>query len=82
MKLGKSRYRFCVVGAIILCPFILSAAQAASCKQYSNCAEAVENWSAGNHSRADGDKDGIPCENVCRTNHQVDKIKKKIDCTK
>jgi hypothetical protein len=42
MKLGKSRYRFCVVGAIILCPFILSAAQAASCKQYSNCAEAVE----------------------------------------
>jgi len=34
----------------------------------------------GGYSRADADDDGIPCENVCRTLEQVERIKKEIDC--
>jgi len=64
--------------------YILScgAAIAASCKDYSTCREAVIEWCAGNHPRADGDKDGIPCENVCKSKRQVDQIKQEIGCTK
>ncbi|MEN0001078.1 MAG: excalibur calcium-binding domain-containing protein, partial [Pseudomonadota bacterium] len=44
---------------------LIGIAEAATCKQYSSCEQAVRNWCAGNHPRADGDNDGIPCENVC-----------------
>nr|WP_166802279.1 excalibur calcium-binding domain-containing protein [Microvirga pakistanensis] len=32
------------------------------------------------HRRADGDGDGIPCENVCRSKSQVDAIKQRVGC--
>ncbi|WP_083861233.1 excalibur calcium-binding domain-containing protein [Microvirga lotononidis] len=54
-------------------------AQRRSCKAVSTCEEAVEMW-CGGYSRADGDNDGIPCENVCRSLSQVETIKKKIGC--
>lgn len=59
---------------------ISSSAFAAACKNYSTCEQAVKNWCAGNHPRADGDNDGIPCENVCGSLAEVEKIKKKINC--
>jgi hypothetical protein len=54
-------------------------AQRQSCKAASTCREAVIMWCNG-YSRADGDDDGIPCENVCRSRAQVDAIKNEIDC--
>ena len=52
---------------------------AASCKQASSCEEAVAMW-CGGYTRADGDGDGIPCENVCHSLEQVRKIKDDIGC--
>lgn len=52
---------------------------AASCKQASSCEEAVQMWCDG-YRRADGDRDGIPCENVCHSLGQVQKIMQEIDC--
>jgi hypothetical protein len=54
-------------------------AQARSCKAVSSCEEAVILWCSG-YSRADGDGDGIPCENVCRSKEQVDRIREQIGC--
>jgi hypothetical protein len=54
-------------------------AQRRSCKAASTCEEAVEMW-CGGYSRADGDDDGIPCENVCRSKSHVDAIKQRIGC--
>jgi hypothetical protein len=54
-------------------------AQRRSCKAVSTCEEAIEMW-CGGYSRADGDDDGIPCENVCRSLSQVEAIKKKVGC--
>lgn len=55
---------------------------AASCKSYSNCREAVIAWCTGNHPRADGDGDGIPCENVCRSRADVVAIMAEIGCSR
>lgn len=54
-------------------------AQRRSCKAVSSCREAVEMW-CGGYAGADRDDDGIPCENVCTSKAQVDKIKKEIGC--
>jgi hypothetical protein len=54
-------------------------AQRQSCKAASTCQEAVEMW-CGGYRDADRDRDGIPCENVCRSKSQVDKIKEDIGC--
>jgi len=54
-------------------------ARGGSCKSVSTCEEAVELW-CGGYSRADGDGDGIPCENVCRSKSQVDAIKQRVGC--
>jgi len=51
----------------------------ASCKQTNSCEEAVALW-CGGYSRADADKDGIPCENVCHSLEQVEKIKAQQGC--
>jgi len=69
----------------LVCLFLVTAslegaAFAATCKDYSNCRQAVIAWCAGEHPRADGD--GIPCENVCKSKAQVDKIMKEIGCNK
>lgn len=55
---------------------------AASCKSYSNCREAVIAWCAGSHPRADGDNDGIPCENVCSSRAEVVAIMAEIGCSR
>jgi hypothetical protein len=34
----------------------------------------------GGYSRADADHDGIPCENVCHSLEQVQKIKDALGC--
>ena len=52
---------------------------ARTCNQVSSCEEAVRLW-CGGYRRADGDGDGIPCENVCRTKEEVDRIRATIGC--
>ncbi|MBO6717254.1 MAG: excalibur calcium-binding domain-containing protein [Rhizobiaceae bacterium] len=54
-------------------------AQARTCKQVSSCEEAVILWCSG-YSRADGDNDGIPSENVCPSKELVDQIRRQIGC--
>jgi|HigsolmetaAR202D_1030399.scaffolds.fasta_scaffold06105_10 Excalibur calcium-binding domain. len=54
---------------------------AQSCKQVRSCEDAVRLWCNG-YSAADRDGDGIPCENVCKSEAQVEKAKKKINCNK
>ncbi len=60
-------------------PPLSTTAAARTCKQVSTCEEAVRLW-CGGYRRADGDGDGIPCENVCRTKEQVDAIRAQIGC--
>lgn len=50
-----------------------------TCKQVSSCEEAVEIWCNG-YRRADGDGDGIPCEDVCHSTEQVDGIRAQQGC--
>ncbi len=69
-----------IVIAAILFTTSTTAAFAARCADYSNCREAVIAWCEGKHPRADGDGDGIPCENVCKSRAQVEAIKKEIGC--
>ncbi|MBU2328665.1 MAG: excalibur calcium-binding domain-containing protein [Alphaproteobacteria bacterium] len=52
---------------------------ARTCKQVSTCEDAVILWCNG-YRRADGDGDGIPCENVCSTREQVNEIRRVIGC--
>jgi hypothetical protein len=54
-------------------------AQARSYKAASTCREAVQMW-CGGYRRADGDSDGILCENVCSSRSEVEKIKSEIGC--
>ena len=54
-------------------------AQRRSCQTVRTCEEAVQMW-CGGYSRADGDHDGVPCENVCRSISQVETIKSRIGC--
>lgn len=53
-------------------------ASAITCKSYSACQQAVVNWCEGRHPRADGDGDGIPCENVCSSVRQVNAIRESL----
>ena len=39
------------------------------CKAVSTCRDAVEMWCSG-YAGTDRDKDGIPCENVCKSRGQ------------
>lgn len=50
-----------------------------TCKQVNSCEEAVALWCNG-YARADGDHDGIPCENVCHSVEQVEEIKQRQGC--
>lgn len=71
-----------LVLVFLFCVFISNTSFAASCKNYTNCKQAVIAWCAGKHDRADGDKDGIPCENVCTSLQMVKEIKQDIGCKK
>lgn len=50
-----------------------------SCRAVSTCEEAVRMW-CGGYRGADRDRDGIPCENVCRSKQQVDDIRRRTGC--
>ncbi|WP_306302844.1 excalibur calcium-binding domain-containing protein [Aureimonas sp. D3] len=50
-----------------------------TCKSVSTCREAVELWCSG-YRRADRDGDGIPCETVCHSKAEVDRIRAEIGC--
>ena len=52
---------------------------ARTCKEVRTCEEAVRLW-CGGYGRADGDNDGIPCENVCHSRKEVDEIRRRIGC--
>ncbi|MDH5355107.1 MAG: excalibur calcium-binding domain-containing protein [Gammaproteobacteria bacterium] len=52
--------------------------QAKSCKEYQSCAEVIADYPDGIFGRRDGDKDGIPCENVCNNKQQVEALLKKL----
>ncbi|WP_246217837.1 excalibur calcium-binding domain-containing protein [Jiella pacifica] len=54
-------------------------AQRRTCRSVSSCEEAVRLW-CGGYSRADGDNDGIPCENLCTSKREVDEIRARIGC--
>lgn len=60
----------------------LPIAKIATCKSYRTCDQAVQNWCAGRHDDADRDRDGIPCENLCRSRAQVIEIMRRIGCNK
>jgi hypothetical protein len=50
-----------------------------TCKQASSCEEAVIMWCEG-YRGADRDSDGVPCENVCSSRHEVEEIESRISC--
>jgi hypothetical protein len=64
----------------LISAFVATDASAITCKSYTRCAQAVKNWCEGIHPRADGDGDGIPCENVCKSLKEVRQIKQSIGC--
>jgi hypothetical protein len=88
-----SIYRVCREGLAVLLLSLVSPLEAStvkaqtasvelaarSCKEVSSCEEAVILWCDG-YRRADGDNDGIPCENVCFTRRQVNEIRRSIGC--
>lgn len=45
--------------------------EAKYCKYYRSCAEVIADYPDGKFGKRDGDNDGIPCENVCRSRQQV-----------
>ena len=53
------------------------AGSAKSCKEYKSCAAVIDDYPTGKFGRKDADKDGIPCENVCISKKQVQKLLKK-----
>ncbi|MBJ3775521.1 excalibur calcium-binding domain-containing protein [Acuticoccus sp. 2012] len=71
-----------VVVALVFSLVAIEAAEAARCTDYASCRQAVVAWCRGAHPRADGDGDGIPCENVCRSRAQVVAIMREIGCNR
>lgn len=51
---------------------------AKSCKKYRSCAEVIADFPNGKFGRKDRDKDGIPCENVCKSKKQVKDLLERI----
>lgn len=48
--------------------------EAKYCKYYRSCAEVIADYPDGKFGKRDGDDDGIPCENVCRSRKQVEDL--------
>jgi len=67
-----------VISTVLSSVVLAQTAAAAKCSDYRSCSQAVRAWCAGWHPRADGDKDGIPCENVCRSVPQVRRERARI----
>lgn len=68
------------VGPMTLVPSPVRLVRGATCKTVNSCQEAVELW-CGGYGRADGDSDGIPCENVCSSREEVQAIERQIGCS-
>lgn len=64
---------------IALAPYSVVTLVAGGCKQAVSCEDAVRMW-CGGYRRADGDGDGIPCENVCHSLEEVERIRNEIGC--
>ena len=59
---------------------VLLAQNRRSCKAARDCRNAVIMWCKEGYRGADRDKDGIPCENVCRSRAQVKQIMTEVGC--
>lgn len=48
-----------------------------TCGRVRSCREAVYQWCVCGYSRADGDRDGVPCEKVCgqSTRSNLEKVR-------
>lgn len=64
--------------SLILAFSLTAEVHAKSCKQYRSCAEVIADFPNGNFGRKDRDKDGIPCENVCKSRQQVKDLLKRL----
>ena len=71
-----------IIISIIIVIIFTAQSHAARCSDFANCRQAVVAWCTGKHNRADGDNDGIPCENVCKSRAQVKKIISEIGCNR
>lgn len=60
---------------------LIQARRGLTCRQMPDCRSAVILWCSG-YGRADGDSDGIPCENVCSSRRQVVAILREIGCNR
>ena len=58
----------------ILSIFISQVSIAKLCSVYQSCAEVISDHPDGIFGIRDRDKDGIPCENVCRSRKQVQEL--------
>lgn len=63
-------------GSVLLLAFT-GPVHAKVCKKYRSCAEVIADFPDGKFGRKDGDGDGIPCENVCRSKKQVRELLRK-----
>ncbi|MDX1471933.1 MAG: excalibur calcium-binding domain-containing protein, partial [Flavobacteriaceae bacterium] len=59
---------------IIVSLFTPEISEAKYCKYYRSCAEVIADYPDGKFGKRDGDDDGIPCENVCRSRQQVEDL--------
>lgn len=70
----------CYASALLVMQSMIPSAYAARCTDYTSCREAVIAWCGGTHPKADRDKDGIPCGNVCKSLAQMNRIRREIGC--
>ena len=45
------------------------------CSRVRSCREAVHSWCVCGYTRADADKDGVPCENLCGDGTDVNRAR-------
>lgn len=70
-----TRNKLIYIVTLFLCTSEISLAK--NCTEYRSCAEVISDHPDGNFGRRDGDNDGIPCENVCRSRKQVEDLLKR-----
>jgi len=71
-----------LVSSLFILLLTPSISNAKSCKKYKSCYEVISDYPDGYFGRKDRDKDGIPCENVCHSKKQVQKLLNKIKNSK
>ena len=68
-----------IAAALSILPVDDARSAARTCKQVTSCEDAVILWCSG-YRCADGDHDGIPCENVRHSLEDVRTIREEIGC--